>query len=119
VLFDSTILIDFLNNVDGAREAISDSNQPAISVITWIEVLAGARTVHAERSARDLLSAFQVFQVTGRVATAAVTARRERRLKLPDAIIWATARIHGLTLVTRNTRDFPADDPWILVPYRI
>jgi len=119
VLFDSTILIDFLNDVDGAREALKDSTQPAISVITWIEVLAGARTAPAEESARDLLSTFHVFQVTGRVATAAVTARRERRLKLPDAIIWATARVHGLMLVTRNTKDFPADDPWIRVPYRI
>ena len=45
--------------------------------------------------------------------------RRERRLKLPDALIWATARRHGSLLVTRNTKDFPKDDPGVRVPYSI
>ena len=34
--------------------------------------------------------------------------RRERRIKLPDAIILATAEIENRLLITRNTRDFPA-----------
>jgi predicted nucleic acid-binding protein len=40
-------------------------------------------------------------------------------MKLPDAVILATARTHGLPLLTRNTRDFPAGDPTILVPYTL
>lgn len=38
---------------------------------------------------------------------------------LPDAIILATARVHGLVLATRNTRDFQADEAGISVSYRI
>jgi len=30
---------------------------------------------------------------------------------LPDAVIWATAQAHAMLLVTRNTKDFPVDDP--------
>jgi len=40
------------------------------------------------------------------------------RVRLPDAIIWATAQVHGLLLVTRNVRDFPQGEPGVSVPYR-
>ena len=39
--------------------------------------------------------------------------------KLPDALILATARDREITLLTRNTKDFPEDDPNIRVPYRL
>jgi predicted nucleic acid-binding protein len=39
-------------------------------------------------------------------------------MKLPDAIIWAAAQSEDRILVTRNTRDFPAEDPGVRVPYR-
>jgi hypothetical protein len=39
-------------------------------------------------------------------------------LRLPDLLIWASAQVHGLILVSRNTRDFPSDQPGIHVPYR-
>lgn len=52
------------------------------------------------------------------VAQEAVRLRRAGRLRLPDAIIYATARVHGRTLVTRNTRDFPEGEPGVDVPYR-
>ena len=52
------------------------------------------------------------------VTEQAVALRREHRIRLPDAIIWATARASGALLVTRNTKDFPANDPGIRVPYQ-
>jgi predicted nucleic acid-binding protein len=51
------------------------------------------------------------------VARAAVDLRRERRLRLPDAIVWASAQQESALLVTRNTRDFPKTDPGVRVPY--
>jgi hypothetical protein len=51
------------------------------------------------------------------IAERAVALRRARRVKLPDALIWATAETQGALLVTRNTKDFPADAPGIRVPY--
>jgi hypothetical protein len=40
-------------------------------------------------------------------------------MKLPDAIIWASARCNGRLLVTRNTKDFPAGDPVVRYPYEV
>jgi hypothetical protein len=38
---------------------------------------------------------------------------------LPDAVIWATAQTQAVLLVTRNTKDFAADDPSVRLPYKL
>nr|MBA3544449.1 PIN domain-containing protein [Chthoniobacterales bacterium] len=56
--------------------------------------------------------------LTPEVAEETVVLRRKHRLKLPDAIIWATAVSENCLLVTRNKGDFPADHVGIRFPYR-
>jgi len=119
-LFDTNILIDFLRRVEASKEEL-DRYRPgekSISLITWIEVMAGA-TLATEPVTRELLDEFLVFSISEKIAERSAVIRRERRVKLPDAIIWATAEEHGRMLVTRNTRDYPADDPGIRIPYQI
>ncbi|MER8370394.1 hypothetical protein NKH70_31295 [Mesorhizobium sp. M0991] len=53
------------------------------------------------------------------MANRAVALRRAHRIKLPDAVIWATAQTAGRLLVTRNTKDLPPDDPGIRQPYTL
>jgi len=45
--------------------------------------------------------------------------QKEQKIRLPDAIIWATAQNNSLLLISRNTKDFPGDDSGIRVPYEI
>ncbi|MGE0601870.1 MAG: PIN domain-containing protein [Dehalococcoidia bacterium] len=116
---DSNIIVDALNGHGSAFETIDGLAECAISRVTWIEVLAGCRTPAEDTVARQLLSTLTVIEVTPQIAEHAVALRREFRLKLPDALILATARDRDVPLVTRNTRDFPADDPTIRVPYRL
>ena len=118
-LFDTNILVDYLNGIAEAREEIARHEQKAISVITWAEVLVGARDSVDEQGIRAYLSTFEVADVDREVAAEAVRLRRAHRLRLPDALIWATARRRGALLVTRNTKDFPKDDPGVRVPYSI
>jgi branched-chain amino acid transport system permease protein len=35
------------------------------------------------------------------------------------AIVWASAQIHSMLLVTRGAKGFPAGDPGVRIPYRI
>jgi predicted nucleic acid-binding protein len=115
-LFDTNILIDYLGGVDAADRELSRYTGKAISAITWMEVLVGAKP-EEEAALKTWLLAFEVIGLDGAIAERAVTIRRKRRIRLPDAIIWATAQIHSLLLVSRNTRDFPEDDPGVRVPY--
>ena len=116
-LFDTNILIDYLSGVRAARSEMKRYGDAAISVITWTEVMAGALPEH-EVETRAFLAIFHQLPITSEISERAVVLRRQWKLKLPDAIILATAQISGRLLVTRNTKDFPEDEPGIRVPYR-
>ena len=115
-LFDTNILIDYLNGVEAARAEIGLYDDLAISVVTWMEIMVGVG-VAEEAATRAFLSRFDVTHLDEAVAEAAVALRRQHRVKLPDAIVWASARRDGRLLVTRNTKDFPASDPGVRAPY--
>lgn len=115
-LFDTNILIDFLQGDQAAREEFARYDDLGISIVTWMEIMVGATEANAVAT-RSFLSRFEAVGIDGAVAEAAVELRRTHRIKLPDAIIWATARRQGRLLVTRNTRDFPASDPGVRIPY--
>ena len=87
--------------------------------ITWMEVLVGAADESETDRLRWFLSGFQRIAIDDAVAELAVEIRRKHRMRLPDAIIWASARHVGGLLITRNTKDFPPDDPGVRVPYTI
>ncbi len=65
----------------------------------------------------QLLAAFQVVEVDARIATAAAELCSRSAMALPQALILASAQVHGAILITRNTKDFPANMPGIRVPY--
>ena len=115
-LFDSNILIDHLKGLPEAAEEIALYTDRAFSIVTWIEVMAGVQPDQAAH-VRAFLEAIPAVPLTPAIAERAVTIRRESRLRLPDAVIWATAQVEGRLLVTRNTRDFPANAPDVRHPY--
>ncbi len=115
-LFDTNILIDYLNAVPQARAELERYDERAISIITWIEVLIGA-TAESEKATRQFLAEFKLIGLDGNVAKGAVELRGIHKMKLPDAIIWASAKQEKMLLVTRNTKDFPANNPGIRNPY--
>jgi hypothetical protein len=118
-LFDTNILIDHLNGMSKATREITRSKDAAISVITWIEVMTGAASPNEEAILRAFLSNFQCLEITREVAERAAVIRRQKRIKMPDAIILATAEAAGRQLVTRNVKDFSAGIPGVRVPYKI
>jgi predicted nucleic acid-binding protein len=117
-LFDTNILIDFLRGLPAARDELNRHQDKAISVVTWMEIMVGAPML-AERGTREFLDGFALVGVNETVAERAVTLRRQYRLKLPDAIVWASAQVQSMLLVTRDTKGFPADDPGVRMPYRV
>lgn len=120
---DANILIDSLLEHDPARrEILRIANSGArmwISRMAWIEVLSKG-TDAVVRDALVFLSRFGLDEIDDEISNRAASLRRERpRLKSPDAIILATAQIRGRVLVTRNTKDFPAEMPGVRVPYTL
>lgn len=118
-LFDTNILIDHLNAIPQARAEIGRYRDKAISIITWMEVMVGA-SADLEPATNRFLQGFEVLALDRRIAERAVELRRQhRRLKLPDAVIWATAQCHDMLFITRDTKSLPAGEPGIRTPYSI
>jgi predicted nucleic acid-binding protein len=117
VLIDSNIVIDVLAGVPRALAEVRKHRDRAISVITWIEVTAGL--TEEEQRLREFVSAnFPVIALTPEIAEESAFLRRTSRLKLPDAVILATAHKQDRVLVTRNTRDF-SPGRFVRIPYTL
>ena len=118
-LFDTNILIDYLNGVEPARLEIERAGERFISIVTWMEIRLGARDAGEEDVIDMFLRDFSVVEVSRRIARDAVEIRRRRRIRLPDAIVWASARSESAVLVTRNTKDFAKGRSGVRVPYSL
>ena len=116
-VFDTNILVDYLMGRDEAQQEFDRYSRRAISIVTLMELQSASRS-EAESDVIDLfLREFRVIEINRQVARRAAEIRRRTGVRLPDAIIWATAQMESAQLVTRNTKDFPADDPAIRIPY--
>jgi hypothetical protein len=117
-VFDTNIVIDALNGLVQANAEYERYDRVFISRITWMEILIGAMGDDAEL--RDFLeSHFDIISIDVSVSEIAVELRRKYRMKLPDAIIWATAKVTNSVLVTRNTKDFDPTWEGIHLPYQV
>ncbi|SNY77878.1 type II toxin-antitoxin system VapC family toxin [Enterobacter sp. CC120223-11] len=117
-VFDTNILIDLLNKRLEAAEAIENgANHRAISLISWMEVMVGARKYHQEARTAALLGAFEVIDVSREIAERSVLLRAEHGMKLPDAIILASAKVRNCPLITRNIKDFSGISG-VKIPYQ-
>jgi predicted nucleic acid-binding protein len=115
--FDSNIVIDWLNDSQAATNELARYPRHRISRIVWTEVLAGEPLERRDEIAQ-IIAPFEIVELDARIALAAADFRHRMRIKLLDAYIFATAQVNGAILVTRNTKDFPAQMPGIRVPYK-
>jgi predicted nucleic acid-binding protein len=117
-LFDTNIVVDALNGVADADVEYQRYDKVLISRITWMEVLVGEKG--DDTKLRDFLkSKFEIVSIELDVSEEAVKIRRSNKIKLPDAIILATARIQKVPLVTRNTKDFKPEWDGVRIPYEL
>ena len=114
--FDSNIVIDWLNDSQAATNELARYPRHRISRIVWTEILAG-EPLESRDHIQQLIAPFEIVELDARIALAAADIRYRMRIKLLDAYIFATAQVNGSILVTRNTKDFPAEMPGIRVPY--
>jgi len=117
-LFDTNIVLDYLKGIEAAELEFTRYEDIAISVVTRIEVLVGV-TSDIEAAVRRFLDDLTTVELGTDVAERTVALRRVHRLKLADAIIWASAQTQDRLLVTRDKKDFPPGDPGIRMPYTI
>ena len=110
-LLDTNILIYYLADavpparVNDIEEMLTSSFR--VSIITKIEFLGWKKhTPEGYAIAEDFIRSAEVCPLIDTIADRAIHLRRTCGMKLPDAVIAATALTHECVLVTRNERDF-------------
>jgi predicted nucleic acid-binding protein len=111
-LWDTNIVIYYLQNQFPASgeqfiDNILNDFQPAISVITEIELLCWKMATESDiRLVQKFIMNSVVYELNNDIKLKTIETRKQSKLKLPDAIIAATALTNGLTLISRNAIDF-------------
>ncbi len=118
-VIDSDVLIDYLQGRAEAAEEMARYGEPCYSIISWMEIMCGARTEHQRKAAETLLNSMRMLELNHEIASRAVEVRQRLKLKLPDAIIMATAEVEGCLLLTRNSKDFDGSSPQVRIPYQL
>lgn len=84
-----------------------NTGETAISVITELELLGYSGITEEEDSKIiSFRDSIEVIELSQKVKEVTIKIRRRHRIKLPDAIIAATAIAYDLTLLSRNEKDF-------------
>jgi predicted nucleic acid-binding protein len=107
MLIDSNVIIYAAQPEHQAIRDLISEQSPAVSAVSYIEVLGYHRlTEEARHYFEDFFAAAQVLPITNEVVEQAMRLRQSRRMTLGDALIAGTALVNNLVLVTRNIEDF-------------
>jgi len=121
LLIDTDVLIDYLR---GNPQAITFIQQAPlvlfISTITIAELYAGVREGEEREVLKRTLETYVKIDIEPEIAELGGLYRRDygksHGVGLVDALIAATAKLHGYRLATLNKKHFPMLDN-VLIPY--
>ncbi|MFO7658271.1 MAG: type II toxin-antitoxin system VapC family toxin [Bacteroidales bacterium] len=106
-LLDTNTVLDYMGNkLPGkAKKALAQiiDDEINLSVINKIELLGFSKV---EQDLIDFVSCSNICPMDDDIVEKTIEVRRLYKIKLPDAVIAATALCNGFTLVTNNTKDF-------------
>jgi hypothetical protein len=110
-LLDSNTVIDYIGRLhpEKSRQWLNQVVDEEIntSVITKIEVLSFDPDKDDNYPVLvDFFEAASIFDLSSDIVSKTIQIRQKQKIKLPDAVIAATALCNGFTLVSRNTKDF-------------
>jgi predicted nucleic acid-binding protein len=115
-LLDTNAVIYLLS---GQLASPLPAGQYSVSIISEIELLSFPRlSAEEEQKIRGLLLLLDRLHLTDIVRDEAIKLRRKNRLKLPDAIIAASALSHGAILLT-NDQAFSSIDGLVFEPLQL
>ena len=118
-LIDSNIII-YLSKQELSLDFIDKFDDLSISVITYMEILGYEfQNQEEEKYIQELLELFRVLYIDKVIADTAINIRKKRKIKLPDAIIAATAVSKDIHLITRNIDDFKNTGVKLIDPFQI
>lgn len=102
ILSDTNVIIYLLEG-DKAIAELFDENIISISFITELELLSAKKYSRPqEEKIKELIQQFKIYEYNNLVKRSCINLRQKYNIKLPDAIIAATAFTYQLPLFTAD-----------------
>lgn len=115
-VLDSNVVVYISKQIIDGNKVISHYNNIFVSVISYMEVLGYEFSSEIEKQlTEDFLSQSQVIHTNSEIAEKVIDFRKKKKIKLPDAIVAATAFVLGADLITANVKDFKGLDKGLKV----
>lgn len=121
-LIDTNSVIDYLDNkLPTKANEIFEGTTSKISVITRIELLSWSGATKAQTNILlNFIDESELYHLEESVILKTIEIRKKYKVKLPDAIIAATAIVNNFSIITRNTNDFDKIEQLeIINPYKL
>jgi len=116
VLLDSNIIIYLSKDLLDIDEILADYDEFFISIITYMEVLGYQFEDQDEKELiEQLLDQFEIIHLNMEIAKEVIAIKQKKKIKLPDAIIFATAKNNECDLITHNVDDFKNIDETVKI----
>lgn len=107
VLLDSNIIIYLSKGLLDIDKILADYDEFFISIITYMEVLGYPFENQKEEDLIvQLLDQFEIIHLNMQIAKEVISIKKGKKIKLPDAIIFASAKMNECELMTHNVDDF-------------
>ncbi|MDZ4698937.1 MAG: type II toxin-antitoxin system VapC family toxin [Rhodothermales bacterium] len=110
-MIDTNAVIEFLGGMlpPDASQWLEDhvrTQSGYLSVINQIELLGYFVPQQEMEQLEAFVAACPILALTDQIARRTIALKRQYRIKLPDAVIAASAIEHEMVLITRNLKDF-------------
>jgi len=106
-LLDTNAILDFMGKKlpEESQVFLSEiiDDQINISSINKMELLGFS---NVEQDLIDFVGFAEIYHIDDKIIDQTIELRKRYKIKLPDAIIAATAIVHNFTLISRNSSDF-------------
>ena len=106
-LLDTNVILDFMGKKLPKKSEIFLSeiidDHINISAINKIELLGFS---NVEQDLIDFVNFAEIYHIDDTIIDQTIELRKKYKIKLPDAIIAATAIVHNFSLISHNFKDF-------------
>lgn len=112
VICDTNVIIEYFKGNELTKKILNSilSEDIAVSVITLMELMIGALNKRELKKIKRAINSFIILQISEEISEMAITLiekySKSHGLKIPDALIAATAIYHNAKLWTYNVKDF-------------
>jgi len=115
-ILDSNVIIDAVRNLIDIERSIFQFKDIYISLITYIEVLGyNFKDENEKLLTLQILGMFVIINPDVEIADLTISYRKMKKIKVPDAIILATAKKLNAILLTSNIADFKNIDADVVI----